>query len=208
MSKDAIAFYAEHADQLADRYDAVPAETHFAPVRALLPAAPARALDIGAGTGRDARWLADLGHSVTAAEPVTGFLDKARKSDTRVTWVQDGLPDLSALDKSTAGFDLITLSGVWHHVAPADRTRAAASISRLLAPSGLLLISLRSGPPHPGLPVHPVEAGNTAALFTPHGLNEEARIHTPSVHSPVHPSNREAGVTWTWLALRRTGDLT
>ncbi|UYV37622.1 methyltransferase domain-containing protein [Rhodobacteraceae bacterium D3-12] len=201
MSDDAISFYAEHADMLADRYDAVPVEAHFAPVRALLPDGPAHVLDIGAGTGRDARWLADLGHTVTATEPVAGFFEKARTTDSRVTWLQDGLPDLPALSKGAARFDLITLSGVWHHVAPADLTRAAASISRLLAPSGLLLMSLRSGPSHPGLPVYPVDATDTAKLFTPHALLEHARIPAPSLQQ----TNRDAGVTWTWLALRRTG---
>ena len=35
----------------------------------LLPRPPGRALDVGAGTGRDAAWLARLGFQVVAVEP-------------------------------------------------------------------------------------------------------------------------------------------
>jgi hypothetical protein len=35
----------------------------------LLPAAAALVLDVGDGTGRDAIWLAGLGHDVVAVEP-------------------------------------------------------------------------------------------------------------------------------------------
>jgi len=39
-------------------------------VARLLPKAPAFILDVGAGSGRDAASLAEMGHSIAAVEPV------------------------------------------------------------------------------------------------------------------------------------------
>jgi hypothetical protein len=43
------------------------------PVMLLLPSAPVAALDIGAGTGVDAGWLAEQGPRVVSAEPTDAF---------------------------------------------------------------------------------------------------------------------------------------
>lgn len=44
-----------------------------------LPARPLRILDIGAGLGHMALWLAQQGHSVTLAEPSAAMLEQARR---------------------------------------------------------------------------------------------------------------------------------
>jgi SAM-dependent methyltransferase len=131
---------------LAERYEAVSAAELHGPVADLLPAAPARALDVGAGSGRDAAWLAELGHEVLAAEPSATFRAEGarRHADPAITWVDDQLPDLGRVD---GPFDLILLSAVWQHVSPENRTSAFARLTGLLAPRGILLISLRLGPP-------------------------------------------------------------
>jgi protein-L-isoaspartate O-methyltransferase len=51
------------------RYESVAAETVHGWLVDLLPNAPALVLDIGAGTGRDAAWLASRGLEVVAVEP-------------------------------------------------------------------------------------------------------------------------------------------
>lgn len=50
--------YAEVAEALSERYEAVAPETLYRPLLDLLPEPPARVLDLGAGRGR--AWL-DLG---------------------------------------------------------------------------------------------------------------------------------------------------
>ena len=58
---DAIHWYNANAADLSRRYESVAAETVHGWLVDLLPAAPALVLDVGAGTGRDAAWLASRG---------------------------------------------------------------------------------------------------------------------------------------------------
>jgi SAM-dependent methyltransferase len=197
-SSAAIAHYTAHADALRTRYDTLPNEEYYAPVRHLIPAVPCRTVDIGTATGRDARWFADMGHDVTAVDPVAGFLEPARKSDTRVTWLIDALPDLPQLSARGQVFDLVNLSAVWHHLAPEERDRSAETLARLTAPGGLIVLALRHGPTPPGLPLHAIDVGATAMSFNRFGLAEVFRCPARSIQKV----NRDAGVTWTWLAMR------
>ena len=61
--------YADEAPELLKRYESISFADAHAPILQLIPPAPCRALDIGAGTGRDAAGLLALGHSVVAVEP-------------------------------------------------------------------------------------------------------------------------------------------
>jgi protein-L-isoaspartate O-methyltransferase len=61
--------YEVEAPELLKRYESISFADAHAPVLHLIPPAPCRTLDIGAGTGRDAAGLAALGHSVIAIEP-------------------------------------------------------------------------------------------------------------------------------------------
>jgi SAM-dependent methyltransferase len=197
-SSAAIAHYTAYAEALRDRYDTLPTEDYYAPVRHLISAAPCRTADIGTATGRDARWFADMGHSVTAVDPVAAVLEPAARSDSRIGWLIDALPDLPVLLARGQLYDFVNLSAVWHHLAPAERDRAAETLARLLAPGGLLLLALRHGNTAPGLPLHAIDVDTTALSFERLGLAEVFRCAAPSIQKV----NRDAGVTWTWLALR------
>jgi SAM-dependent methyltransferase len=196
-SSAAIAHYVAHAAALRDRYDSVSNASYYAPVRHLIPTAPCRTVDIGTATGRDARWFADMGHDVTAVDPVPDFLEPARQSDSRIIWLNDALPDLPGLTGRGQVYDFVNLSAVWHHLAPEERNRAARTLTRLMAPGGLLLMSLRHGPTPEGLPLHAVDVDATVRRFTRLGLEEIFRCSAVSIQKV----NRDAGVTWTWLAL-------
>ncbi len=200
-SAAAIAVYEDKAAHLAERYDAIANETLYAPVRHLIPDRPARVADIGAATGRDARWFADMGHRVTAVEPASAFFRQARATDERVDWVQDALPELSRLVSQGVRFDFINLMGVWHHLDPGERTRAASVLRTLTVPGGLLCLALRIGPLPPGLPVYEVDPSATAELFADAGFEETFRTKTDSIQD----GNRAAGVYWVWLVLRTPG---
>ncbi|WP_364708180.1 class I SAM-dependent methyltransferase [Streptomyces ossamyceticus] len=112
----------------------------------LLPPTPAKAVDVGAGTGRDAAALARRGYQVLAVEPVRELLEVAKHLNPSVDicWVEDSVPDLSRVEGT---FDLALLSAVWMHMPPAARGRAMHRLAALLAPAGLLVISLRRGHP-------------------------------------------------------------
>lgn len=66
---DSLAWYDGNAAAVAAAYEAVDPEQLHGWFAALLPASPALVLDVGAGTSRDAAWLAQLGHDVVAVEP-------------------------------------------------------------------------------------------------------------------------------------------
>src|SRR5690606_32527632 len=66
---DPVNAYHAKASVLAARYEAVAAETVHAALLSFLPqGAGLLALDVGAGSGRDAAWLAGLGYEVVAVE--------------------------------------------------------------------------------------------------------------------------------------------
>ena len=56
--------YAKEAPELLKRYESISFADAHRLVMHLIPTAPSRVLDIGAGTGRDAAGFAALGHSV------------------------------------------------------------------------------------------------------------------------------------------------
>ncbi|MFG2117808.1 class I SAM-dependent methyltransferase [Streptomyces sp. NPDC048710] len=139
-------YYAQNAGALGQRYGSVTFEAVHAGVLDLLPPTPARVLDVGAGTGRDAAALARRGYQVVAAEPVHELREVAQRlhSGPNVRWVEDALPELPRLQ---GPFHLILLSAVWMHLAPKARGPAMERLAALLARPGLLVISLRRGTP-------------------------------------------------------------
>lgn len=146
---DAVDYYERDAAGFAARYDSV----SFAAVHPLLGRyLPARgaALDIGAGSGRDARALAAHGLDVTAVEPAAGFREIGAASDPGIRWIDDRLPDLARLADARR-FDLILCSAVLMLVPPTDLTASLVNMAGLLAPGGRIVINIRR--PMPGEPV-------------------------------------------------------
>jgi SAM-dependent methyltransferase len=139
-------YYVRNAERLGRRYGSVTFKEVHGGVLDLLPPAPAVVADIGAGTGRDAAALALRGYRVVAVEPVRELREVAEHLHPResVRWVEDALPDLP---RTKGSFELILLSAVWMHLPPVARGRAMARLTELLAPGGLLVVSLRRGDP-------------------------------------------------------------
>ena len=140
-------FYDKNARQLVEQYNSVDTHAvHREWLDAHLPEVPGLACDIGAGSGRDANWLASNGWDVIAVEPSQAMRELAQSgSHANVTWLDDALPGLEKLRRLGHRFNLILLSAVWMHVPPGKRERAFRIISELLAPSGVLVITLRNG---------------------------------------------------------------
>jgi len=109
-----------------------------------MPKEPGLAADIGAGSGRDANWLEGLGWDVVAVEPEAAIRQPATaESHPQVTWLDDRPPKLQHLRKSDTRVNLILVSAVWMHLSPSQREVAFRVLSNLLAPGGLLVVSVR-----------------------------------------------------------------
>lgn len=79
-----------------------------------LPDRPLRVLDIGAGLGHMALWLAERGHQVTLAEPAAPMLEGARErfaeAGQQATFIQAPWQDL--LGQLTEPYDLVVCHAV------------------------------------------------------------------------------------------------
>lgn len=139
-------YYSTNAATLAARYNSLDPEALHESWSRFIPDDPGIALDIGAGSGRDANWLAEKGWDVIAVEPCRQFRDLAKQdSQANVIWQADELPELKSLRAAGHRFNLILLSAVWMHVSENKRERAFRIISELLAPGGILVFTLRQG---------------------------------------------------------------
>jgi len=148
-------FYNQNAQHLADSYLSKTFEqihkSWFSYLPSILNTPNARILDLGAGAGRDSKYLAEQGAKnhvyVTAIEPASTLAEigKHQTQGLNVNWLQDSLPDLSVVTKQEVSFDLILLSAVWMHIPESQRERSLRKLANLLKPGGKLVISLRHG---------------------------------------------------------------
>jgi hypothetical protein len=99
MIDEVLRGYAISSEELIARYQKVSADQLYAPVVDLLPQCPSWIGDIGAGTGRDAAWLANKGHHIVAVEPVEEFrrAGMALHDSPRIEWLDDQLPELRGI---------------------------------------------------------------------------------------------------------------
>jgi SAM-dependent methyltransferase len=196
--------YAEEAEALFRQYESIAfADAHRA-VLHLIPAVPGRVLDIGAGTGRDAAWLAGRGHSVVAVEPTDAMRLPAMTLHTspRIDWLDDSLPDLAALKARGETFDLVMLTAVWMHLDEGQRRQAMPNLAALARPGGTIIMKIRHGPVPPGRRMFEVGAGETIALARSEGLHPILNVRTESSQE----KNRAAGVSWINLAFVKGKD--
>jgi SAM-dependent methyltransferase len=101
--------------------------------------APGRALDLGAGEGRNAIWLAERGWKVTAVDFSTVALKKgrrlARARRARVRWI---LADLLEFRPQWAAFDLVLMVFIQLH--RVELLRVLTRAREALAPGGTLIV--------------------------------------------------------------------
>ena len=104
---------------------------------------PGRAVDLAAGEGRNAIWLAEQGWEVTAVDFSVVGLDKGRRllaaheraRDLRVVWVHH---DVLTWDPDPVGHDLALLA---YLQLPAEERRAAVRVAfSALTPGGHLVV--------------------------------------------------------------------
>jgi len=174
-------FYNENAQELSELYCSKRFEqVHSAWFEYLAPVlnrSNARILDLGAGAGRDSRYMAEQGIansvSITAIEPAQMLADlgKQHTQGLNIDWLQDSLPDLNVVTKQEISFDLILLSAVWMHIPDAQRDRSLRKLANLLKPGGKLVISLRHGPCDDARNMHDVSSEQLIQLGNTYGLS-------------------------------------
>jgi SAM-dependent methyltransferase len=188
--------YGDAAQALAVRYENIDFETLHADVLHLFPKAPADVLDIGAGSGRDAAAFARRGHRVTAVEPTQALRREGERihRDVPIEWLDDALPGLDVVRATGRRFDLIMLTAVWMHLDLAQRRAGMDALVALLAPRGLVVMSLRHGPVPAGRRMFDVSADETLALGAEVGLVERYR-------STRKDAQLRHDVTWSVVAM-------
>jgi SAM-dependent methyltransferase len=190
--------YAEHEPELIERYESLPFVYKHEEVIHLIPSAPAKAIDIGAGTGADAAWLAEKGHPVVAVEPTRAFREYGlmHRASPLIEWVNDSLPRLGRIAQRRHEFSLVMLTAVWMHLDAQERRVAMPVVASLLAPGGVLIFALRHGPVPNDRIMFAVSAEETVTLAEAQGLRCVLNVHAESKSA----ANREAGVTWSRVA--------
>lgn len=195
----ADAYYRGEAHALLATYEAVSFDTVHADLLSLLPDRPGRALDVGAGSGRDAGWLARRGWRVLAVEPSEPLLQAAQKlhRSELIEWRSDRLPELRSLDGDD-GFDLILASAVWMHLPEAQQSPAFDRLASFMRDAAILNITVRMGPAAPERGFFHVDPERLKWRATAIGLRHVSE--TTSLDS----LGREE-VSWLSLIFRRDG---
>lgn len=193
--------YSNEVEDLFERYESRDPSGIHAPWAHFFPAPPARILDIGAGTGRDAAWFASLGHSVLAVEPTDALRNGAANlhPDPRIEWLDDILPGLDVTRARGETFDLILMHAVWMHLTEAERVEGMANVASLLKPGGRIAMSQRHGPVPAGRRMFDVSGEETIALAKQHGLINLMQARAESIQA----ENRANQIEWTKLVFEK-----
>lgn len=195
---EAARYYSEHAEELLAKYEGVGFETVHADLIPYLPDRAGHALDVGAGSGRDAAWLASRGWSVVAVEPCAALREGGRRlhPDGDIMWLDDALPELPLTRRMKREFDLLLLSAVWMHVAPAEEETALAALAELSAPKGLLSVSVRMGGDEKRRGFHSADIEHLTQTADRFGFTPVAQKMSPDRFDRPQ-------VAWTRVLLRR-----
>lgn len=135
MSNDYDALYATTPDALG------PPSPEIVSFFDKLEKPAARILDLGCGQGRDALFLARLGHRVTAVDlSPAGVADVARVAEAEGLEIMAEVADIRDYAPERA-FDVVLIDRTLHMLGRADRVAVLARLLGHVMPGGWLLIA-------------------------------------------------------------------
>lgn len=182
-----ISFYSDNATTLFDQYQSLSFDVvHQSWLSSINLSKYKTALDIGAGSGRDALALHDFGLCVTAIEPAKTLMNKGVElTGDKVTWKSDILPELSSIDDNS--YDVLLISAVWMHLTKEQQSKSLKRLSTLLNDNGMLVITLRHGEFNDGRKafdvnaVRLIEEAKAFNLTLLHTDNDTDQLNRPEV---------------------------
>jgi 2-polyprenyl-3-methyl-5-hydroxy-6-metoxy-1,4-benzoquinol methylase len=203
-------FYNDNATKLAEQYLSKTFEQVHQSWAQFLPSIinnpNARILDLGAGSGRDVKYLAELAANthqtenniqIFAVEPAQELaaIGQNTTDALNVKWINDSLPSLSKVSKQEVSFDLILLSAVWMHMNAEEQSYALNTLSKLVSHGGLIVITLRIGEFSDGRIAH--EINETDLIAQANSLNLDVILNESSADALDR-----SDVTWKTLVFK------
>lgn len=197
--KSSVAVYDQNAEFFLRQYESLDFHEVHADILDLLPNRASLVIDIGAGSGRDAHGLARLGYVVDAVEPAAEMRKRAQAlhPDPNIRWIDDRLPKLRNVVASGRRYALVLLSAVWMHIEPNDRPDSMKTLTRILDTDGILVITLRLGPPEPSRDIYPVSEDELL------GLAKENKLVLLRLTNAKPDSLNREGITWKTAVFKR-----
>jgi SAM-dependent methyltransferase len=110
----------------------------------VLPAPPARIIDVGGAAGTYSAWLASLGYGVHLVDASARLVEEARRRNaSRAKPIESlAVADARSLPHGDGTADVVLLMGPLYHLpSQTDRLRALGEAIRVLVPSGLVIVA-------------------------------------------------------------------
>ena len=147
MDKPTIDFYDKFAEVQSDLYETADMSVMHRRLATIVPPC-GRILEIGCGSGRDARVLAGMGFSVIATDASSGMI---REAERRTEVNRDNLSFTCLSFPLSEGhlllnerFDCVLAVAVLMHLLPEERVQTLGQVQRMLKPNGLFYCTLKN----------------------------------------------------------------
>jgi len=143
---EVLAYYEQYAEE--SRLSTGPFKLEFARTKEILervlPAPPARVIDVGGAAGTYSAWLASLGYAVHLVDASARLVQEARRRNASLANPIESLTvgDARSLPHGDGTTDVVLLMGPLYHLpSQADRLRTLGEAIRVLVPSGLVIVA-------------------------------------------------------------------
>lgn len=147
MDFETVAFYDRHASEMSVLYDGADMSRLYESVVDILPRGGA-ILDVGCGSGRDARALQRLGYDVTACdasermlEIAKGKLDSINPNNLKIEYLTKAFPLSNDDPFLSRRYDLVLSIAVLMHIPPSEIETFLNQLFMLVKKDGYALLS-------------------------------------------------------------------
>ena len=174
MDIKTVAFYDRHASEMSSLYDGADMARLYENVVDILPRG-GTILDVGCGSGRDARALQRLGYHVTACDASERMLQIAKeKSDSinpQIEYLTKAFPLAGDDPFLSRRYDLVLSIAVLMHIPPLEIEMFLNQLSMLVKKDGYALLSWRERHPEDERMYYHVKSEDVLKLCTEAGCS-------------------------------------